>query len=80
MIVAPCQRRIEMRADRIEACCAGKKVNAQARVCRQRRGRLIFLVSTSPTCDLRKLQDEIALSLGVPVTVYRDAVICETLP
>ena len=71
------RRRLEMLGDRVEAACAGHKVHARVLCGQARRDRVTLLVSTSPVYDLRKLQDEIALSLGVPVTVYRDAVICE---
>lgn len=74
------RRRLEMTADRIEACCAGHKVTGRVVRIRARRNRAVMVVSTSPPYDLRKLKEEFSLSLGVPVTVYRDAVICEVLP
>lgn len=75
------RRRMEMTRDRIEAVCAGHKVVAHVRSggC-TRRGRLVMIVTTDSDYDLRNLKDDIRLSLGVPVRVYRDAVICEVTP
>ena len=72
------RRRLEMTGDRIEAVCASHKVRAHCwgGVVR-RRGKVVFVVSTHPAYDLRKLADDIALSLGVPVRVFRDAVVAE---
>lgn len=75
------RRRLEMTGDRIEAVCASHKVRAHCwgGVVR-RRGKVVFVVSTNPAYDLRKLQDDIALSLGVPVRAFRDAVVVQVLP
>ena len=73
--------RLGMTGDRIEAFCASHKVDAH---CWGgyvlRRGKVVFVVSTHPAYDLRKLQDDIALSLGVPVRAFRDAVVVQVLP
>ena len=74
------RRRLEMTGDRIEAVCASHKVAAHVWGGRVRRNRLTIIVTTDPPYDLRKLKDDICLSLGVPVTVFRDAVICEVTP
>ena len=75
------RRRLDLTGDRIEAVCASHKVPAH---CWggyvRRRGKVLFVVSTQPAYDLRKLADDIALSLGVPVRVYRDAVVVEVTP
>ena len=74
-------RRLDMFANRIEAICASHKVRAHCwgGVVR-RRGKVVFVVSTRPAYDLRKLQDDIALSLGVPVRAFRDAVVVQVIP
>ena len=75
------RRRLEMTGDRIEAVCASHKVRAHCwGGLVRRRGKVVFVVSTHPAYDLRKLKEEFALSLGVPVRAFRDAVICEVLP
>lgn len=74
------RRRMDLLGDRIEAVCATHKRNARAWGGFVRRGRLIVIVTCEPEYDLRNLKDDIGLCLGVPVTVFRDAVICERLP
>ena len=75
------RRRLDLTGERIEAVCASHKVRAHCwgGVVR-RRGKVVFVVSTNPAYDLRKLQDDIALSLGVPVRAFRDAVVVQVLP
>lgn len=74
------RRRLEMTTDRVEAVCASYKIIAHVWGGWIRRDRLIMIVATTPSgYDLRKLQNDIALSLGVPTRVFRDAVICEVL-
>ena len=81
MTAAIGRRRLEMTGDRIEAVCASHKVPAHVwGGWALRRGKVVFVVSTNPPYDLRKLADDIALSLGVPVRVYRDAVVAEVAP
>ena len=76
------RRRLEMTGDRIEAVCASHKVSAHVwGGLMRRRGKVVFVVTTSPDpYDMRKLQDEIALSLGVPVRAFRDAVVVQVTP
>ena len=68
------QRQLEMTADRIEAVCASRKVGAKVVGGMIRPDGVVLLVSTNPPYDLRKLQSEIELSLGTPVTAFRDAI------
>ena len=75
------RRRLEMTGSRIEAVCASHKVRAHCWGGLVRRhGKVVFVVSTNPAYDLRKLQDDIALSLGVPVRAFRDAIVLEVIP
>mgnify|MGYP003381076123 CR=1 FL=1 len=74
------QRRLEMTADRIEAVCASHKVGAKVVGGMIRPDGVVLLVSTNPPYDLRKLQSEIELSLGTPVTAFRDAIKLERMP
>ena len=73
------RRRLEMVADRIEACCAGYKITASWSWMRQHHG-VVTLGFDTGGKDLRKLSDELTLSLGVPVTCWRDVVRLDRMP
>lgn len=69
-------RRIRMTADRIEALCAEYKLSVTITPIRVGKRRVTFLARSEQRLDMRTLAEHIELALGVPVTAYRDVVIC----
>lgn len=61
-------------ADRIEGVLAGKRIGARATLCKGAKSD-VYSVYTTPTSDLRASQDEIRLSLGGIVKVFRNTVV-----
>lgn len=67
------RRRLEMAADRIEACLAGHKIAARVWGGRVGRHSVLFALSVANgnhPAQVLRLGDEIALSLGRPVIVH----------
>lgn len=73
MIATIGRRRLEMTADRIEACCAGFKITARCWGGKTNGHSALFFLTVAEgnnPVQVLRLGDELGLSLGVPVIVH----------